>query len=249
MANIATGYLEIIFDKTSELNKNTVDEIMSTIENNNHFTYGGDCEGIFNKEERSIDFNFTCRWSGEYCWNWIENELSDKKINKELKPEISILLLNAEIYGGSFEYDSAYRDRVYKKSGAKKLDIYRHQKLESNWLETFEILSAYHLNKGDSRNFGNDVEITLCDKSEEERYLFKVVGGVGGCLLLIDKKSDNIEFFCDIDEFTGSVSIKKILLDLERGDLEQDEEPEDWVGRGEIIDDLIGDIDKFFELN
>ena len=67
MANIATGYLEIIFDKNSELNKTTVDEIISTIENNNHFIYGGDCEGIFNKEERSIDFNFTCRWSGEYA--------------------------------------------------------------------------------------------------------------------------------------------------------------------------------------
>ena len=51
MANIATGYLEIIFDKNSELNKTTVDEIISTIENNNHFSYGGDCEGIFNKEE------------------------------------------------------------------------------------------------------------------------------------------------------------------------------------------------------
>ena len=58
MANIADGYLEIIFDKTSELNKSAVDEIINTIENNNHFKYGGDCEGIFNKEERLIVFNF-----------------------------------------------------------------------------------------------------------------------------------------------------------------------------------------------
>ena len=47
MANIATGYLEIIFDKTSELNKSAVDEIIRTIENNIHFSYEG-CKGIFN---------------------------------------------------------------------------------------------------------------------------------------------------------------------------------------------------------
>lgn len=112
------------------------------------------------------------------------------------------------------------------------------------------ILNAYDLNKGDSKNFGilENVEITLCDKSKEEKYLFKVVGGVGGCILLIDKKSDYLEFFSDIDEFTGSESIHEIVEGLESGDLGQ-EEPEGWFGKGEIIDDLIGETDEFFELN
>ena len=245
MANIADGYLEIIFDKTSELNKSAVDDIISTIENNIHFTYGGDCKGIFNKEGRFIEFDFTGRWSCDNCWDWIENELSDKNNNKELMPEARILLLDAEFSGGSFDR-GGYRDRVYKKKGAKELDKYNHIKLESDWPETLKILSAYDLNKGDSKNFGFNVEITLCDRSEEEKYLFKVVGQVGGCLLLIDKKSDNIEFFSDIDEFTGSESIKRILLEQERGDLKQDEEPEDWFGRGELIDDLIGQKDNCF---
>ena len=248
MANIADGYLEIIFDKTSELNKSAVDEILNTIEKNNHFNYGGDCEGIFNKEERLIDFNFTGRWTCDYCWEWIENQLSDNNNNKELKTEARILLLKAKISGGSF-CRGVYRDRVYKTNGAKELDIYNHMKLDIDWSEALEIIRAYDLNKGDSRNFGINVEITLCDKSEEEKYLFKVVGQVGGCLLLIDKKSDKIEFFSDIDEFTGNASIKRILLELERGDLEQNEEPEEWFGKGEMMDDLIGDIDKFFELN
>ena len=113
------------------------------------------------------------------------------------------------------------------------------------------ILNAYDLNKGDSKNFGilENVEITLCDKSEGEKYLFKVVGGVGSCILLIDKKSENMEFFSDIDEFTGIESIKKILLELGKGDLEQDEAAEDWFGGGELIDDLIGHIDKFFKID
>ena len=159
-------------------------------------------------------------------------------------------MLNSEISGGSFLY-GCYRDRVYKKKGAKKFDIYNHTKIESDWPETLGILNAYDLNKGDSKNFGilENVEITLCDKSKEEKYLFKVVVGVGGCILLIDKKSDYLEFFSDIDEFTGSESIHEIVEGLESGDLEQEEEPEGWFGKGEIIDDLIGETDEFFELN
>jgi len=250
MADIADGYLEIIFDKTSELNKSAVNEIISNLESNNHFTYCGDCQGFFNEEDRAIEFNFNGRWSCDSCWEWIENEISDKKNYKELNSEARIILLNSEISGGSFLY-GCYRDRVYKKKGAKKFDIYNHTKIESDWPETLGILNAYDLNKGDSKNFGilENVKITLCDKSEEEKYLFKVVGGVGGCILLIDKKLENIEFFSDIDEFSGIESIKKILLELEKGDLEQDEAAEDWFGGGELIDDLIGHIDKFFEIN
>ena len=250
MADIADGYLEIIFDKTSELNKSAVNEIISNLESNNHFTYCGDCQGFFNEEGRAIEFNFNGRWSCDSCWEWIENEISDKKNDKELNSEARIILLNSEISGGSFLY-GCYRDRVYKKKGAKKFDIYNHTKIESDWPETLGILNAYDLNKGDSKNFGilENVEITLCDKSKEEKYLFKVVGGVGGCILLIDKKSDYLEFFSDIDEFTGSESIHEIVEGLESGDLEQEEEPEGWFGKGEIIDDLIGETDEFFELN
>ena len=55
-------------------------------------------------------------------------------------------------------------------------------------------------------------------------------------------------FFCDIDEFNGSESINEILEGLESGDLEQEEDLEEWFGNGELIDDLIGEIDNFFEL-
>ena len=249
MADIASGDLCIYIDKDSELNKSVVDEIINNLENNNHFTYCGP-DGFnahFNEKDRTLDFAFCGRWSCDSCWEWINNELSDAKDNKELNPEASTLLINSEIYGGSF-VEGCYRDRVYKKKGAKKLDKYNHTKIESDWPETLGIINAYDLNKGDSQNFGNGVEVTLCDKSEGEKYLFKVVGGVGGCILLIDKKSENMEFFSDIDEFTGIESIKKILLDLGKGDLEQDEAAEDWFGGGELIDDLIGHIDKFFEL-
>ena len=251
MANISNGSLSIYLDKDSELNKIAVDEIINNLENNNHFTYCGldGFNAIFHEEAREIDLSFTGRSSCDSCWEWIENEISDGQDNVELSLEASTLLLNSEISGGSFVY-GCYRDRVYKKKGAKKLNIYNHTKIESDWPETLGIINAYDLNKGDSKNFGilENVEITLCDKSEGEKYLFKVVGGVGGCILLIDKKSENMEFFSDIDEFTGIESIKKILLELEKGDLEQDEGPEDWFGGGELKDDLVGHIDKFFEI-
>ena len=111
------------------------------------------------------------------------------------------------------------------------------------------MINAYNLNQGDSQYFGNDVNITLIEKSDSEQYLFKVVGGAGGFIILIDKKSDEVEFFCDIDEFESSESINEILEGIESGDLEQAEEPEDWFYNAELIDDLIGDSDEFFEKN
>ena len=253
MANIASGFLSINLDKASELSKNTIDEIINNLENNNHFTYGGDCDVTFNEEDREFDLGFTGRWSCDSCWEWIENEISDDKNDKELNPQARTLLLNSQMSGGSYEYGSQYRDKVEKKSGSKKFERYYHTKLESEWWEVLEIINAFKLNQGVSQNFGNDVEVTLCEKSEAEQYLFKVVGGVGGFIVLYEKSDEDDYpqplFFCDIDEFSGSESINEILEGLENGDLEQEEDIEEWFGNGELIDDLIGGIDKFFELS
>mgnify|MGYP003321894750 FL=1 len=257
MANIANGYLEIIFDKTSELNKSAVDEIINNLENNNHFTYCGldGFNAIFNEEDRTLDLDFSGRRSCDSCWEWIENELSDAKDNKELNPEARTLLINSEIIGGSFEFGAPYRDRVTKKKGVKKLDIYYHSKLDSKWWEVLEIINAFNLNEGVSQNFGNGVEVTLCEKSESEQYLFKIEGGVGGFIVLYDKsdKEDHPQpiFFCE-SGFGGELeelSIKAIIEGLESGDLEElDDFPESFHGTGELIYDLIGDSDDFFEL-
>ena len=111
MANIATGYLSISLDKDSELNKSAVDEIINNLEDNNHFTYCGPdgFNAIFNKEDRILDLDFCGRWSCDSCWEWIENELSDAKDNKELNPEARTLLINSEIIGGSYEFGEPYK--------------------------------------------------------------------------------------------------------------------------------------------
>ncbi len=115
------------------------------------------------------------------------------------------------------------------------------------------MINAFNLNQGVSQSFGNDVEVTLCEKSDAEKYLFKIVGGVGGFIVLYDKSDEDDYsqplFFSDIDEFTGSESINEILKGLESGDLEQEEDLEEWFGNGELIDDLIGENDEYFELN
>ena len=260
MAGIATGYLVIYLDKDSELNKSAVDEIINNLENNKHFTYCGPMgfKAIFNEEDRTLDLDFCGRTSCDYCWEWIEDELSYAKDNKELNPEARTLLINSEIIGGSFNYEDPYKDRVTKKKGAKSFDRYYHTKLNflTKWWEVLEIINAYNLNQGDSQNFGDGVDVTLCEKSESEQYLFKIEGGVGGFIVLYDKsdKEDHPQpvFFCDIDDFEGELeelSIKGIIEGLKSGDLEeQDDYPESFHGTGELMLDLIGNIDEFFEL-
>ena len=99
MANIANGFLSINLDKASELNKSAVDEIIDNLEDNKHFTYCGECEGTFNEEDKIIDLYFNGRWSCDACWEWIENEISDDKNDKELNPESKTLLIKAANQG------------------------------------------------------------------------------------------------------------------------------------------------------
>ena len=96
------------------------------------------------------------------------------------------------------------------------------------------------------------MEVTLCEKSESEKYLFKIVGGAGGFIVLYDKSFEEDHpqplIFLDINEGLEELSINEIIEGLESGDLEQDEDAECFYISGELIYDLIGDIDEFFEL-
>ena len=247
MANIASGFLSINFDKDSEFKKSVVDEILNNLENNYLFTYGSNCDANFNMENRAIDLGFTGRWTCDSCWEWIENEISDGQNNVELSLEARNLLLNSEISGGSYEYGTHHRDRVEKKNGAKKFERYQHTKLDSEWPEVLGIIGAYNLNQGDSKYCGNDVQIPLLEKSEAEKYFFSICDGDGGFVILIDKKLDKVEFFSEDDD--GYESINAILEGIENGDIKQKREPEKWFGNGELIDNLIGEMDNCFELS
>ena len=258
MGNIATGSLCISLNKDSELNKIAVDEIINNLQNNKFFSYWDiPCEVTYNEHEGEIEVFFSGKNGGGYCWDWINTQLSHAKnfeklgYKKELNPEARTLLINSEIFGTSFDEGNSYLDRVTKKKGAKILDIYYHTKLDSEWWEVLEIINAYNLNQGDSQDFGN-VEVTLCEKSESEKYLFKIVGGAGGFIVLYDKsvEEDNPQpvIFLDINKELEELSINEIIEGLESGDLEQDEDAEYFYISGELKDDLIGHIDKFFEL-
>ena len=249
MANIADGFLTISLNKASKLNKGVFEEVINNLKNNGLFTYGGDCDITFNEERKEIQVGFSGRWSCDSCWEWINNELSDGKNNKELSSEARTLLINSEIDGYSYEWGTQYRDRVEKKSGAKKLNQYYHTKLDSEWPEVLEIINAYNLNQGDSKSFNGTVKITLREKSEEGKYLFEI-NGVEDYIILIDKASGQVEFSYDDALFINKKfdSIKKILDGIKNSDLEQDRGVDTWDGNGETIDDLIGDIDEFYEL-
>ena len=167
--------------------------------------------------------------------------------DKELNLEARNILLNSEISGGSYEYGSQYRDRVEKKNGAEKFERYYHTKLDSEWPEVLGIIGAYNLNQGDTKYCGNDVQITLLEKSEAEKYFFSICDGDGGFVILIDKKLDKVEFFSEDDD--GYESINAILEGIENGDIMQKREPEKWFGNVELIDNLIGEMDNCFELS
>ena len=55
------------------------------------------------------------------------------------------------------------------------------------------------------------------------------------------------EFFSEDDD--GYESINEILEGIENGDIKQKREPEKWFGNGELIDNLIGEMDNCFELS
>ena len=143
MANIASGNLTIKLDKNSDFDKNVVDEIINNLESNNHFTYQGECEGSFYDKNRTIDLIFNGKWNCDSCWEWFENQISEENKSAEISSEAKTYLINSEISGGSYEHGSQYRDRVFKKNGALKLDRYNHTKLESEWPEILDILDAY----------------------------------------------------------------------------------------------------------
>ncbi len=248
MANIANGFLTINLNKNSRINKTIVEHIIQNLESNNLFIYAGECNGSYSEKNRTIDLIFNGKWSCDLCWEWFENEMSDKKNSKELMPEAKILLINSLISGGSYEYGAKYRDRVYKIEGSSKFKRYSHTKLKSSWPEIFGLISAYDLKNEESQTFGRDVEITLLEKDEKARYLFRVIGGVGELIVLINKRFQEVEFFSGNDYFKGHKSINKILKSLESGNLVHEEDPEEWFENAELVDDLIGENDEFFEL-
>ena len=93
MANIASGYLHIKFDNSKDIDEKIVNEIINNIENNNHFTYGGTSEGIYDEESKSLDLSFNGRWSCDSCWDWFMKEMSEASKDKELSEASQNLLI------------------------------------------------------------------------------------------------------------------------------------------------------------
>ena len=172
--------------------------------------------------------------------------MSEESKDKDLSEAAQKLLITSIFSGGSYEYGSQYRDKVEKVSGERKLSRLTNTYLDETWPEILAYLNAFSLKEKESITYGNDVEIQLLDKSEN-LFLFKVLGGVGGCLLLINEEELEVQFFSDIEEVKLE-SIEEILKGLDKDEIEQEEEPEDWHGTNELIDDLIGDRDDLYEL-
>tara|TARA_Y100001968_G_scaffold262064_1_gene250142 strand:- start:747 stop:1511 length:765 start_codon:yes stop_codon:yes gene_type:complete len=250
MANISSGYLFIKFHKNQNVDTKVVNEIISKIENNNHFTYGGTSEGIYDEKSKSLDLSFNGRWSCDTCWDWFMKEMSEASKDKELSEAAQNLLITSIFNGGSHEYGSQYRDKVEKANGERKLKKFIHVFLDEQWPEILDLsyIKAFDLNNKESITYGNDVEIQLLDKSEN-LFLFKVLGGVGGCLLLIHKEKEEVLYFSDIEDVESeSIKIKELIEGIENGEIEQQEDLEDWYGTNELIDDLIGHIEELYDL-
>ena len=235
MANIADGYLSIEF-KSSNLK--VAEELLQSISESGLFEYGGDHD--ISANENGVDGGFSCRWSGDDCWDWINIQMS---LESRLSEEAKQILITSYISGGSSEAGCEYRDRVEKQENEIKLRQYISDYQQENLASACKIIGAFELQIGEKHA---DYDITLI---KEENYR-------GG-----DGKEITRKYF----KFNSSITIE-ILVEINLGNQELinweyitlDGEPvnkeeesiieENSTYLSEALDELIGDRDEFFHL-
>ena len=114
MANIASGGVFFTFEKTSE---GLSQEIMESITGSNCFNYGGSGPD-FQEDGNNLECVFSSRWTGQPCWDWIDQQMGD---DSELSASAKSALIQSTISGYAYEEGAEYAEQVEKETGAPKL--------------------------------------------------------------------------------------------------------------------------------
>lgn len=232
MANIASGYINITFS-----GKDSIEELLSAIKESSLFDYGGDI--VAEIGDNSVNIGFSCAWTGEGCWDWIDSQLAEgSTLSKICQAE----LLNSEICGYTYEYGCQHRDRVSKRPGEERLKR-QQANIPSDIFTALNISKSFDLSPGDRRIVSGGA-ITLVSKeiSADEKdsivYAFSIACGYSLEVTLCVTKSS-----LDTDEPDYSV----LEIKLEDWDPDEDEEDYDETSMfKEILDDIVADIDEIY---
>ena len=229
MANIASGYLLI-----RSTVKDWIAEFSSSISQASIFSYGGDID--IEVKDNEIQVGFSCAWTGEECWDWIDMQLSE---NSSLSSICQESLVNSEISGYTYEYGIQHRDRIAKDPGEKKLQR-QQAELPDEICFALKVCKAYDLEAGETLNVaGGTVTLLSKSKSKEDGYddefSFSISCGYS-MEIIIDVSGDvNGEVVFNSGEFT-----------LEDYDPDDGYEPEETAMYKEIIDGIVADVDEIY---
>ena len=198
------------------------------------FSYGGDVD--IETKENEINVGFSCAWTGEECWDWIDIQLSE---NSNLSSTCKEALVNSEISGYTYEYGIQHRDRITKDPGEKTLKR-QQAELPDEIYFALKICKAYDLKPGETLSVAGG-SVTLLSKSQskedefDDEYSFSISCGYS-MDIIIDVSGD----------ITGDAVFNSGECTLEDYDPDGGYEPEETIMYKEIIDGIVADLDEIY---
>ena len=232
MANIASGYLSIEIKE-----KQAADELADAIKDSLLFSYGGKADIQIGGGELGV--GFSCRWTGDGCWDWLDQQLSD---SSTLSHTCKEALRNAEVYEYTYEYGCQHRDRVHKPAGESRL-IREQANIPFDIVTALKIADAFSLSPGEVKMVsGGTVTLTSRDQPQGDKgqcvYSFSIICGYA-MQLTVDITSSTLS-----DEHT---EYRVVDIELDDWDPENDEEDYDETSMfKEIVDDIVADCDSIY---
>ena len=205
---------------------------------------GEDADFRFDKNKFLLEAGFALFGHGDIFWDWLEIQMK-KEVNpqKKLEENLSEILINSEILGYSYEVESnRYMDKVEKGANEKVFKRFINKKFDCSLVELFEESSAFELKLNESKKVGclNIKLMEISTNSEKVLHLYSLQG----CYLLIDIEKREQIFFSGYDAEYNTIN--QILDAIENDDIDDDSNY-DWIAEGEIIYEMIGYEDKFYE--
>ena len=205
---------------------------------------GEDADFRFDKNEFLLEAGFAFFGHGDLFWDWLEIQMKkEDNAEKKLGENLSEILINSQIIGYSYEVESnRYMDKVVKEAKEKVFKRFINKKFETSLVEVFEEFSVFELKLYESKEVGC-VNIKLREISTNSGKILHLYS-LQGCYLLIDIEKREQIFFSGYDAEYNSIN--EILDAIENGDIDDDSNY-DWIAEGEIMYEMIGYEDKFYE--
>lgn len=246
MANVDVGTGRVRIDFSSGTDEMIVNEISELIESDPVFADGIDFAIESSAEEdddMTILFSAESGWDPDKCWSFIDSLMSSQS---PLDDSGKAAILNSQITGCSYDWDSNYRSLIIKPKGGTSISVLEHYGVALSWGEILQALNCFDLEiNGSISNDEMMVSITLADKSDASgslRYLFQISAQASSGSLLACPASNEFLF---VEEMCDKLdSIEAMTSQLESGEVDA-ESIDDWAYSSEIKDDLLSNQNMY----